>query len=159
MYKQDRIIEILDRTEVSYDILDSERSCGKPISSVRNNLRFLFREIEQRNRNCSYDRLRSTEFHVAYYLKTKILLLGLDSTFIIIFSKYIYIYLHTYSSTTYHRLIILLRNVVWKLSSVLLFIILFMNWENFEEVVRVCPLLWKILRYFVIVNKSDENHC
>lgn len=91
MYKQDRIIEILDRSEVSYDILDSERSCGKPISSVRNNLRFLFREIEQRNRNCSYDRLRSTEFHVAYYLKTKILLLGLDSTFIIKFSKYIYI--------------------------------------------------------------------
>lgn len=141
MYKQD--IELLDRIEVSYDILNSERSCGKPISSVRNNLRFLFREIEQRNRNCSNDRLRSTEFHVAYYLKTKILLPELDGTFIIKFSKYIYLYL--FFNNSYHRLIISHRNVIWKLSSVLLFIILFMNWENFEEVVWVCPLLWKMV--------------
>lgn len=143
MYKQDRIIEILDRIEVLYDILDSERSCGKPISSVRNNLRFLFREIEQRNRNCSNDRLRSTEFHVAYYLKTKILCrIGWHFHHKIL---EIYTYLYLFFNNSYHRLIISVRNVIWKLSSVLLFIILFMNWENFEEVVRVCPLLWEMV--------------
>ena len=108
MYKQD--IEILDRIEVSYDILDSERSCGKPISSVRNNLRFLFREIEQRNRNCWNDRLRhrisrgllsqnkDIVTRIGWHFHHKIL--------------EIYIYLYLFFNNSYHRLIISLRNVI-----------------------------------------------
>lgn len=155
MYKQD--IELLDRIEVSYDILDSERSCGKPISSVRNNLRFLFREIEQRNRNCSNDRLRSTEFHVAYYFKTKILLPGLDGTFIIKFSKYIYLYL--FFNNSYHRLIISHRNVIWKLSSCITFYYLIHELRKFRRSCLSLPTSMEDGCYFVIVNNSDKNHC
>lgn len=156
MYKQD--IEILDRIEVSYDILDSERSCGKPISSVRNNLRFLFREIEQRNRNCWNDRLRSTEFHVAYYLKTKILLPGLDGIFIIKFSKYIYISIFVLqqllSSFNYF---ISKRNL--KTVIRITFYYLIHELRKFRRSCSSLPTSVKDGRYFVIVNNSDENHC